>query len=198
MRAHFGNSDVAVVLSWRAIPLQRVALSAWAAALRASPLPVSTLRIRGALLGVLWKLADDGGSPPFSVALDGAGAIVFEHSGETLDWEASDESGEGGAAALPYGVWADARRLRSHGVPRVGALETDPPAMDNVVALEAAGFSLEDEGLEAPMHASLRRAANLPRRNGAAFLCGHVAFRRIAAGTPFVGDLCGADAVTFP
>jgi hypothetical protein len=83
-------------------------------------------------------------------------------------------------------------------VPRVGTLETDPPAMDNVVALEAAGFSLEDERLEAPMHASLRRAANLPHRNGAAFLCGHVAFRRIAAGTPFVRDLCGADAVAFP
>ncbi len=205
-RAHFGNADVAAALSWRALPLQRSALSAWAAALRASGRAASTLRVRGALLGALW-VQDGDEPPPFSAALDADGALVLEPvppNGAAalrgaLEWEAELEGGGGGDdAPLPHGVWVDLRRVGTHGVPRVDTLETDPPAVDNLHAMAEAGVRLDDPALEAPQHTALFRAAGTTARNGAAFLCGHVAFRAIAGGTVFVEHLCGGDAVSFP
>jgi hypothetical protein len=196
--AHFGNADVAAALSWRAVPLQRAALSAWAAALRASGHAASTLRLRGVLLGVLWVQEGDE-PPPFTAALDADGALVMEPAGAAaLEWEAAaDEGAEvGGGAALPRGAWVDLRRLASHGAPLSDALETDPPAMDNVHAMEEAGVRVAE--VEAPQHAALQRAAGMPTRNGAAFLCGHTAFRAIAGATIYLEHLCGSGAVGFP
>ena len=89
-------------------------------------------------------------------------------------------------------------------MPRAPLVEADPPALDNVHAMEEAGVDVGDPALEAPQHAALRRAAlsgggaRGAAHNGAAFLCAHVAFRAMAGGTPFAEALCGGDAVGYP
>ena len=196
----FGGSDVAAALSWRALPLQQGALSGWADALRASPAVHSELRLRGVLLGVLWKVGAAAAPPPQRVALDAEGALLVlsgeeeggggdgGEGGSVLVWEAEGAGATAGAA----GLWLDVRRLGTHGVPRSGSVEADPAAADQA---EAVGDRGGLDGWEAagavPRLVALRLASGAHhQRPGTAYLCSHVDFQRLAGGVPFGALLC--------
>ena len=206
--AHFGNSDVAAVLSWRALPLQPTAVTLWQDALRASRAPYSTLVLRGVLLGVLIKLDGVTGTdsivrpPRVRVMLDAAGAMVLSGPGvvnQPLVWEDNGLAADAGdtAGALPRGLWADLRRIAAYGVPRVLGMDADPPALDQAIALQESGLSWDDlvTSVQARDHAAAARLYRARDRHGGSYLCGHVDFRRIAGFTPHAADLCGGDAV---
>ena len=206
--AHFGNSDVAAVLSWRALPLQPTAITLWQDALRASSAPYSTLVLRGVMLGVLFKLggatrSDSSVLPPsVRVLLDAAGAMVISGPGvveQPLVWNDSGLGPDAGEAVgpLPRGLWADLRRIAAYGVPRVSGMDADPPALDQAIALQESGVDWDDPvtAAQARGHAAAARLFRIRDRHGGAYLCGHVDFRRIAGFSPHATDLCGDDAV---
>lgn len=208
--AHFGNSDVAAALSWRALPLQPSAITLWQDALRSSSAPYSTLVLRGVLLGVLFKL--DGATssasivrpPRIRVLLDAAGAMVLSGPGvveHPLVWSDDGQDPDAvetsGGPPLPRGLWADLRRISAYGVPRVLGMDADPPALDQVIALHESGVDWDDTvtAANARGHAVAARLFRARDRHGGAYLCGHVDFRRVAGFTPHATDLCGGDAV---
>jgi hypothetical protein len=190
--SHYGNADVAAILSPRALPLQGDALALWADALRAAPrAAASVLYVRGVALGALFRV-DDATPPAFSFVLDAAGAlVVLGDAGIVIEWR--DDGDGGGDAAHPSGLWLDTRRLASHGVPRAARVEADPPLVDQAEMLVEAGFTLRTM----PQHANALASSRREGRSSAAYLCGHVDFRRIAshAARGLVSDLCAGDAV---
>ena len=206
--SHFGNADLVAVLSWRALPLQPRSITSWQDALRASSALYSTLVLRGAVLGVLFKVEDGETSdprqpPPFSAYLNQEGALYLSwkdpsSASEPLVWSdnGSPSSSNRDHGAAEQGLWLDLRRLARFGVPRLFGVDADPPVLDQALALLEAGIDVENPTREALRdHAAVLRLYRLADRNGAAYLCGHTDFRRLAGFTPYATDLCGGDAV---
>jgi hypothetical protein len=198
--APMGNSDVAAILSWRAIPLQPSSLTLWQKALRASQSVYSILRLHGVALGILFKLGSNPGlplPPRVRVVLDANGAMVFEGPDVKLEPLVWEDDGGNYKQSLPRGLWADLYRILLYGVPRVSNVDADPPALDQVIALHESGVQWDDPRVisDARDHYVASRLFQIHDRHGGSYLCGHVDFRRLAGFSPYSTALCGDDAV---
>jgi len=175
----FGNSDVAAVLSWRALPLRPPAIAAWQEAVRAGSADVSLLVINGVTLGAMYKLPEGGAPVPFKVALDEDGVLSVSGAGTTGSWP----------PATAPGQWVDLRTLGETKVVWLPGVETDEAVVDQISALTDAGIDVGDPNVGTLGHGAAL-AHYRQERSAAAYLCGHVDFRRIAGQTPYLHDLC--------
>jgi hypothetical protein len=171
--SRFGNADVAVVLSWRALPLRPGALEAWQENVRAGKAAVSILYVNGGALGIMYRVSS---SAALSVSLtpDGLMQVTGEAAKSAGSWDPAAERGV---------EWLDLRRLYRTGVPAGPHADRDEAALDGVLALTEAGIDVTDPSLELHEHKLALHAASRPEAPSTAYVCSHVDYKRIVTQT---------------